>query len=96
MSVKMAYVSMGLLIGDFLNEYKDEWEVKQPALIIAREKDMMFAPLLQLVEEESILLKRSEVVFEQLFTPKIEMINAYNKVLGSGIQIADANTLSFS
>ena len=68
----------------------ETYSVSKPALIASRNQEMAFIPLLGLVTEEIITVKKSEIGFGGLLTPKTEILNSYNRIFGSGIEIANA------
>ncbi len=87
MAIRCFYLPQGLIIGDVTNSVTEENRivVKNPALIVARQTEVILAPLLHLVEETEIKLKLSDLAFETTFTPKRELINHYNQIYGSGL-----------
>ena len=85
MSIRAFYIPQGLVIGDVVDVIDVKLIIKNPALIIARQTEVILAPLLHLVEETEIKLKLSDMAFETTFTPKRELINHYNQIYGSGL-----------
>lgn len=90
--IKAFYIPQGLIIGDVTNSATEENRivVKNPALVIARQSDVILAPLLHLVEENQIELNLKDVAFNMVFTPKRELINHYNQLYGSGLVLTTA------
>lgn len=85
--IKAFYIPQGLIIGDVTNSTTDTNRivVKNPALVIARQTDIILAPLLHLVEENQIELDMKDIAFNMVFTPKRELENHYNQIYGSGL-----------
>lgn len=85
--IKAFYIPQGLIIGDVSNSstVENRIVVTNPALVIARQSDVILAPLLVLVEENQIELDMKDIAFNTVFTPKRELINHYNQLYGSGI-----------
>lgn len=89
MAVKAFFIPQGLVIGE-VTEIGDTVVTKNPALIITRQNDVMLAPLLHLVEENTIDLKLDDIAFKQVFTPKRDLVNHYNQMFGSGLVLTTA------
>lgn len=87
MTIRCFYIPQGLIIGDVSNSptVENRIIVTNPALVIARQSDVILAPLLILVEENQIELDINDLAFHAVFTPKRELINHYNQLYGSGI-----------
>lgn len=85
--IRCFYLPQGLIIGDVTNSVTEETRiiVKNPALVIVRQSDVILAPLLHLVEENQIDIDMKDVAFNSLFTPKRELENHYNQFFGSGL-----------
>lgn len=85
--IKAFYLPQGLIIGDVTNSVTEENRivVKNPALVIARQSDVILAPLLHLVNENQFEIDMKDVAFNTLFTPKRELENHYNQIYGSGL-----------
>ena len=81
------YLPQGLIIGDVTNSVTEKTRivVKNPALVIVRQSDVILAPLLHLVEEDRLEIDMKDVAFNTLFTPKRELENYYNQIFGSGL-----------
>jgi len=84
MAVKSFFIPQGLVIAE-VTENSDTVIAKNPALIITRQNEVILAPLLHLVEENTVSLKLDEIVFKCVFTPKRELVNHYNQMFGSGL-----------
>jgi hypothetical protein len=87
MSIRCFYIPQGLIIGDVTNSATEETRivVKNPALVIARQSDVILAPLLHLVEENQFEIDMKDIAFNTVFTPKRELVNHYNQLYGSGL-----------
>lgn len=84
--IKAFYLPQGLIIGDVSDSLTGEKiMVKNPAMVIVRQSEVILAPLLHLVEENQIELDMKDVAFNSLFTPKRELENHYNQIYGSGL-----------
>jgi hypothetical protein len=95
MTVKAFFLPQGMIIGEVTESYsayepeKKEIKVKNPALVITRQTEVILAPFLQLVDEKEITLDLENVAFKQLFTPKNELANHYNQLYGSGLVVTN-------
>lgn len=85
--IRCFYLPQGLIIGDVTNSVTEKTRivVKNPALVIVRQSDVILAPLLHLVEEDRLEIDMKDVAFNALFTPKRELENHYNQIFGSGL-----------
>jgi len=89
--IKAFYLPQGLIIGDVSYSLTGEKiMVKNPAMVIVRQSEVILAPLLHLVEENQIELDMKDVAFNSLFTPKRELENHYNQIYGSGLVLTTA------
>ena len=83
------------LIGEVFNTYDPYVEVKNPAQIVLQRTDngvgVGLAPFMPYIEG-NVNLSRSSIVAEG--EPNQQMVNEYNRIFGSGIQIAPASALS--
>lgn len=85
MSVKAFYTTQGIVLGDATEQTDGSWKVENPAMMIPQREQMAFVPFLALMEEKSINIKASDILYGQAFTPAIDVRNHYNKLFGSGI-----------
>lgn len=85
--IKAFYLPQGMIIADVSNSDSedDRFRVRNPALVIARQSDVILAPLLHLVEEHEFEISLKDVAFNAMFTPKRELVNHYNQLYGSGL-----------
>lgn len=92
MSIRCFYIPQGLIIADVSNSDSEENRVvvRNPALVIARQSDVILAPLLHLVEESQFEMSMKDIAFNTLFTPKRELENHYNQLYGSGLVLTTA------
>ena len=90
--IKAFYIPQGLIIADVSNSDSEEnrFRVRNPALVIARQSDVILAPLLHLVEEHEFEISLKDVAFNTMFTPKRELENHYNQLFGSGLVLTTA------
>lgn len=91
MSIKAFFIPQGFVIADVEDVIGrgDCFIAKNPALVVTRPNGVLLAPILQMVEETSIRINISDVSFNQLFTPHIELANEYSKIFGSGIIVSN-------
>lgn len=96
MTVKSFFLPQGMVIGEVtespsfdFDPNKTKITVKNPALVITRQNEVILAPFLQLVDENEIDLDLEDVAFKQLFTPKTELANHYNQLYGSGLVVTN-------
>lgn len=85
MTVKALFIPQGLIIGEVVENGTVSVTVKNPALIVTRQNEVILTPLLHLVEENTVELKLSEIAFNRTFTPKRDLVNYYNQLYGSGL-----------
>lgn len=93
MAVKSFFLPQGMIVGevtDVFDEKRVSFKVKNPALVITRQSEVILAPFLQLVDENEITLDLEDVAFKQLFTPKTELTNHYNQLYGSGLVVSNS------
>lgn len=85
--IKAFYLPQGLIVGDVTKSTTKEncFVVKNPTLVIARQTEVILAPLLHLVEEVQFEIDIEDVAFKTMFTPKRELSNHYNQLYGSGL-----------
>lgn len=83
------------LIGEVFNRYDSFIELKNPAQIILQRTEqgmgVGLAPYMPYVEG-NLNLSRSAILAEGI--PNQQMANEYNRIFGSGIQIAPASALA--
>jgi hypothetical protein len=82
------------VIGDVVNDSDSSLELKNPAQIILQRTEngmgLAIAPFMP-YSSENVTLYRIAIVSE--CEPDINLVNEYNKIFGSGIQIAPASAL---
>jgi hypothetical protein len=90
--IKAFYLPQGLIVGDVTKSTTEEncIVVKNPTLVIARQTEVILAPLLHLVEENYFEINMKDIAFNSVFTPKRELINHYNQLFGSGLVLTTA------
>lgn len=88
MTVKSFFIPQGFVIAE-VEETVSGFIANNPALVITRPNGVVLAPILQLVEENSVHIDKKDVSFGQLFTPHIDLANEYRKVFGSGIVVSN-------
>ena len=84
------------LIGEVFNQYDQYIDLKNPATIIMQQNPngnvgiglMPFMPY----SEGNVQLNKSAIAGEA--TPSPNMVNEYNRIFGSGIQVAPASALA--
>lgn len=83
------------LIGEVFNDVDDYIEIKTPAVIIMQQTQqgiqMGMMPSMPYTEGSVKLFKRA---IAKEATPSDKMINEYNRLYGSGIQVAPASALA--
>jgi hypothetical protein len=89
MNIVAFFLPQGMVIGECIQSSADTMEVRNPALVITRQNDVMLAPFLQLVEETSITIKFEDLAFKQVFTPIQTLTNHYNQIYGSGLVVTN-------
>lgn len=90
--IKAFYIPQGLIIADVSKSDSEDnqFRVRNPALVIARQSDVILAPLLHLVEESQFEMSMKDIAFNTMFTPKRELENHYNQLFGSGLVLTTA------
>ncbi len=76
---------MGIIVGDFIHESDETFEINNPILLVTQRENAALVPLLALMEESNITVKKDSVLSNKAFTPIIDIINNYNQLYGSGI-----------
>jgi hypothetical protein len=83
------------IIGEFFNSFPDHIEVKTPAVILMQQTEkgiqMGMMPSMPYAEGNIKLYKHA---IAKEATPSDKMINEYNRLYGSGIEIAPASALA--
>ena len=85
MNIKVIFSQMGMILGDFVNENEDDYEIENPVLVVTQREGASLVPFLALMQENRAKIRKSSSVFMQSFTPVTEIINSYNQLYGSGI-----------
>jgi hypothetical protein len=82
------------LIGEVVSETNTHITLKQPVQVIVqptKEGPMMgFSPFLEFAEEFKTGITLPKDNIQCITTPMVELVNQYNQVFGSGIQIASS------
>ena len=83
------------LIGEFFNNFADHIEVKSPAIILMQQTpsgiQMGMMPSMPYADGNIKIFKHA---IAKEATPSDKMINEYNRLYGSGIEIAPASALA--
>jgi hypothetical protein len=90
MSIKVFKLINGEeLIGEVFNTYSDFFEMKNPAVIVMQQTNdglgVALAPYMPYATGNTQLMKQA---IASQATPDVKMENEYNRIFGSGIQIA--------
>lgn len=85
MNIKAVYSQMGVVVGDFIHESETEFEINNPVMLVTQRDSAVLVPILALMEETNVTIKKDSVLSGRSFTPVIDIINNYNKLYGSGI-----------
>ena len=83
--IKAVYTQMGLIMGDFTDETETSYEINNTVMIITQRENVALVPLLALMEESSIVIKKDSIMSGKTFTPVFEIVNNYNATYGSGL-----------
>lgn len=86
--IKSFYIPQGLVIGEIISTDDEEIIVKNPAMVISRQTDVLLVPLLHLVEENEVTIEMKDIAFGSIFTPKRELENHYQQIFGTGIIVS--------
>lgn len=86
--IKAFYVPQGLVIGEIISTDNGKITVKNPAMVVSRQTDVLLMPLLHLVEENEVMIEMKDIAFGSLFTPKRELENHYQQIYGTGIIVS--------
>ncbi len=91
MTVKIAFLSHGTLLGDFeenLSATGDRsWTVNNPVMVITGPNQLQLYPFLAITEHKSVVVREDELRFGGLFDPAVDLRNHYSSQFGSGIQL---------
>lgn len=95
MSVVLFFLPQGQIIGGLEEVSNDgkSFRISNPAMVIARDQEVMLAPLLHFTEEKTIQVDIDSLAFGQYFTPIKDLENHYNQMFGSGLVIANGTGL---
>lgn len=85
MSVQAVFTQMGIIIGEFIHESEMDYEINNPCLLVTQRDSAGIIPLLALMEETNVTVKKDAVFSGKNFTPIVDVINKYNEMYGSGI-----------
>jgi hypothetical protein len=90
MKICAVYIPQGFVIGEQIEEaIQESITIKNPTLVVVRPNGAALAPLLHMVDEDTITIKISDLAFGTVFTPKTELANEYRKLFGSGIIVSN-------
>lgn len=54
------------------------WKIEHPIIVVMQNDKLMMMDLLVAVDEQHVYVRRSELVFPQLFTPTKEIVERWN------------------
>lgn len=78
MNIKIFYTQLGVIIAEVLEESDIGFYVKNPSVILNKEKSMVLLPFTSLiVKDDKMFVKWTQLVFGQLFNPVDEISNEY-------------------
>jgi hypothetical protein len=95
--IKLLTLKLGMNIISDVEQQDSKVIIKKPAVVMSQQQSgqiaIGFSPFLEMSEEfeTGITIDMTEVL--TITTPKLELINQYNRYFGSGIQIATAESL---
>lgn len=93
MNIKIFYTQLGVIIAEIIEENKDGFYVKNPSVILNKEKNMVLLPFTSLiVKNDKLFVKWSQLVFGDLFDPVDEIGNEYYKHQ-TGIELVENSIL---
>lgn len=91
MSVMIAYLAQGTLMGDFeeidTGTGEKSWKCEKPVFVSVQPNNVQLFPFLAVTTSDSVVIKENELRFGGLFEPAPELRNHYSSQFGSGIQI---------
>lgn len=84
------------IIGELFNPYDKHYEVKNPAVIVMQQSErgvgIALMPFMPYSEGHTTNIMRHAILVEA--EPSQNMVNEYNRIYGSGIEIASASALA--
>jgi hypothetical protein len=100
-NIRMVFIGDGriMIIGELINTTVENfnantlYELKNPAQVLFHKEGVGLIPILELCEEDTMVVSENTCIIRGVFTPKIELINAYNSIYGSGIIVPDTASL---
>lgn len=91
MSVMIAYLAQGTLMGDFeeieTGTAEKAWKCDKPVFVSVQPNNVQLFPFLAITTSKEVVIKESDVRFGGLFEPAPELRNHYSSEFGSGIQL---------
>jgi len=91
MTIKLAYTKNGPLLADVTENLDGTYTAENPVIIQPQPQNIAMFPLLGMCEEKSITLTKEDINFGQLFTPVLDLANAYRSQFGSGLQLVTSH-----
>lgn len=76
---------MGVMVGEIIKETDSTYEINNPVLIITQRDGTVLVPLLAMMEETSVIIKKDAILSGRAYTPILEIINNYNTTYGTGL-----------
>ena len=58
------------------------WKIEHPIIVVMQNDKLMMMDLLVAVDEQYVYVRRSELVFPQLFTPTRDIVDRWMKAFG--------------
>ena len=90
----IVYTDLGMLCGEVVNENLDgDIELKNPVNCQRAQNQMYLIPLLESVTEDSIIIKKSEIRFSNVFTPAPQVVDHYTKMFSAILTPSSSLTL---
>lgn len=88
--IVVVYTMQGQIIGEVATEEYESKDVrlKNPAMIVPNGNGVQFVPLANFVEDSEFTVSASAMLFQGTYKPVLPILNKYNEIFGSGIQIA--------
>ena len=83
--IKAVYTQMGVIVGEIVEETESTYEINNPVLIITQRESAALVPLLAMMEETSIIVKKDSILSGKAYTPILDIVNNYNTTYGSGL-----------
>ena len=86
--VKLFYTTQGLILGKLVAQSSIGVTLENPVIVVQQAQNVQFVPMLGLTSETSVTFAADKLFVTHGVTPLVDLLNQYNSIFGSGIQLA--------